>query len=144
MNELADIPVPEVLDPGRPLRPHGTEVVEDDRPEAVVLRQALDQSCAYGQQLWAELNRMRAYLLEILPPVLPDRRSRRADASPDGPDDDARWQSWMDSFVAVTSALCGPGRRRRFWPREGPPGSAVATPVVRWQISGRWAHHLLV
>ena len=126
MNELADIPVPEVLDAGRPLRPHGTEVVEDDRPDAEVLRQALDQSCAYGQQLWAELNRTRAYLLEILPPVLPDRRSRRADAPPDGPDDDARWQSWMDSFAAVTSALCGPAG-------DGGFGRERARQEVQWR-----------
>jgi hypothetical protein len=107
MEELADIPMPEVLDPARPLRPHGTEVLQDRRPESEVLGEALDRSCAYGRQLWAELDRVRAYLLDLLPPI-PDDRAGTSAHQVENPQDDARWQAWVDMFAAVTSVLCGP------------------------------------
>lgn len=112
MTDVTDIPRPEVLDPHRPLRRHGTELFEDDRPEVDVLRRALEDSCGYANQLWHTLNQMREYLLVSLPPD-PDpdpgpAEASRVGTSPDGPDDDNGWQAWIQAFAATTSVLCGP------------------------------------
>lgn len=106
---MLDIPKPQVLDPDRPLRHRGTEFTQDDRPEAEVLSIALHESCEYAEQLWDDLDAMRRYLLESLPPV--SRVSADRDtvaASPTGPDDEQGWQNWINAFAEVTSVLCGP------------------------------------
>ena len=62
------IPKPQVLEAGRPLRHRGTQFTEDDRPRAELLDVALHESCANAEQLWDELNAMRQYLLDSVPP----------------------------------------------------------------------------
>ncbi|ACV76807.1 hypothetical protein [Nakamurella multipartita] len=108
MGNITDIPRPAVLDPHRPLRRHGTELFADNRPEAEVLRQALEDSCAYADQLWQTLNYLREYLMLSLPPESTATGAGRMGASPYGPDDDEGWQAWMQAFAATTSVLCGP------------------------------------
>jgi len=108
MTDITDIPRPEVLDPHRPLRRHGTELFEDNRPEVDVLRQALEDSCGYADQLWHTLDQLRAYLLVSLPPDPSTAGAGRIGASPAGPDDDDGWQAWIQAFAATTSVLCGP------------------------------------
>lgn len=108
MTDITDIPRPQVLDPQRPLRRRGTELFEDDRPEVDLLRQALEDSCAYAAQLWDALNHMRAYLLVSLPPVAGPAEVHRVGASPVGPEDDQGWQAWIQAFATTTSVLCGP------------------------------------
>lgn len=134
MSETTDIPRPEVLDANRPLRRHGTELFEDDRPEVDLLRQALQDSCGYAVQLWQTLNQMREYLLVSLPPDPRTAGADRVGASPVGPDDDEGWQAWTQAFAATTSVLCGPAgdggfglnrahqesQRRRFRERSDP------------------------
>lgn len=106
---MHEIPQPQVLDPDRPLRRRGTELTADDRPEAELLSQALHETCQYAEQLWNELNGVRAYLLNSLPP---DPRAPGAHpsaaASPTGPDDDTGWENWVTAFATVSSVLCGP------------------------------------
>lgn len=106
---MHEIPKPQVLDPERPLRHRGTEFKEDDRPEAELLSLALTETCEYAEQLWNDLNGVRAYLLDSLPP---DPRAPgahpTASASPSGPDDETGWDNWINAFAAVSSALCGP------------------------------------
>jgi hypothetical protein len=103
------IPKPQVLDPDRPLRHRGTEFTEDDRPEAELLAKALHEACEYADQLWDDLNAMRQYLLDSLPP---DPRApgphTTASASPTGPNDEQGWQNWINAFAAIASVLCGP------------------------------------
>lgn len=108
MTDITFIPRPEVLDPHRPLRRHGTELLEDNRPEVDVLRLALEDSCGYADQLWQTLNQMREYLLVSLPPDPVTAGIGRVGASPAGPDDDEGWQAWIQAFASTTSVLCGP------------------------------------
>lgn len=108
MTDITFIPRPEVLDPDRPLRRHGTELFEDDRPEVEVLRQALEDSCAYASQLWQTLDEIREYLLVSLPPDAATAGAGRLGASPAGPDDEQGWQAWIQAFATTTSVLCGP------------------------------------
>ena len=106
---MQEIPKPQVLDPDRPLRHRGTEVRADVRPRDELLDIALHESCAYGQTLWDQLNAIRRYLLDSLPP---DPRApvphRTAASSPTGPDDEQGWANWINTFGAVSSTLCGP------------------------------------
>jgi hypothetical protein len=80
----------------------------DHRHRAERLRHALEDSCAYAQQLWRQLDDVRAYLLRSLPddPQRPD--ARRALTAPTGPGDEQGWTDWMQTYGAVISALCGP------------------------------------
>jgi hypothetical protein len=106
---MHEIPKPQVLDPDRPLRHRGTEFTADERPRAELLDIALHESCGYAEILWDHLNAVRRYLLDSLPP---DPRApgphRTAAASPTGPDDEQGWANWVNTFAAVSSALCGP------------------------------------
>ena len=106
---MYEIPKPDLLDPDRPLRDLGPRLTADDRPESELLAAALHESCDYAGQLWENLNAMRQYLLDSLPP---DPRQpgphTTAAASPTGPDDDTGWSNWVSAFAAVASALCGP------------------------------------
>lgn len=106
---MQEIPKPQTLDPDRPLRHRGTQFTEDDRPESELLSKALHESCEYADQLWDNLNAMRQYLLESLPPGprVPGLHTTAA-TSPTGPDDEEGWRNWVDAFAAASSILCGP------------------------------------
>lgn len=107
---MQPIPPPELLNPDRVLRDDRQDMTaEDHRSQAQLLDKALHESCAYAQQLWDDLNAVRGYLLDSLPP---DPRHRGAHdtlaSSPTGPDDELGWQNWINAFSSVTSVLCGP------------------------------------
>jgi hypothetical protein len=106
---MYEIAKPGLLDPDRPLHDLGPRLTLDDRPDTELLAGALRESCEYAGQLWENLNAMRQYLLDSLPP---DPRQpgphTTAGASPTGPDDDTGWNDWVAAFAAITSALCGP------------------------------------
>ena len=102
------IPKPQVLDPDRLLRDdRERQFSKDRRTRADVLEIALHESCAYAQKLWDDLNAMRQYLLDSLPPATYTTAGPVATA-PTGPDDEPGWENWITAFAAVTSALCGP------------------------------------
>lgn len=103
--------MPSVLDPHR--------MVSNSRDDMSVhakaglsedLEEALQQSCDYGQQLWRDLDAVRGFLLDSLPPVPGEVSGRQGatSAAPTGPEDEEGWQNWMAAFAAVTSALAGP------------------------------------
>lgn len=106
---MDQIPKPQVLDPDRPLRPRGTHLGVDERPREEVLDIALHESCAYAQQLWDQLDAIRTYLLDSLPPEPhePGSHPKQTSASPTGPNDERGWSAWIDAFGAVSSVLCG-------------------------------------
>jgi hypothetical protein len=100
---------PEVLDPHRYLGNDIDNFTANHEARAVLLQQALEKSCSYAEQLWNELDAMRQYLLDCLPPAPPAASEpTAAGAAPTGPDDEQGWQNWITSFAAVTSVLCGP------------------------------------
>lgn len=111
---LADIPAPQVLDPGRVSRDDREDMTaEDHRNQSQLYADALDQTCAYAQQLWNDLAAVRQYLYDSLPPesAHAERDSSGAPTvgvSPRGPDDDEGWERWEVAFGEVTSVLCGP------------------------------------
>jgi hypothetical protein len=104
------IPKPHVLDPDRLLRDNREhQVIQDHRARAELLDTALHESCAYAAQLWDNLNAIRQYLLDSLPPDPHAATNAVAiGAAPTGPDDEPGWQNWMSAFAAITSMLCGP------------------------------------
>lgn len=107
---MQPITQPEVLDPDRVLSTDRDAMTDEDhRGRATLLDTALHESCGYAQQLWENLNRLRGYLLDSLPP---DPRApgphTRVGASPTGPDDEQGWQNWIDAYATVTAALTGP------------------------------------
>jgi hypothetical protein len=103
------IPTPQVLDPDRVLVNARGDLTADHESRAKLLEVALHDSCAYAQQLWHDLDAMRGYLLNSLPP---DPRTpgvhTTVSASPTGPEDDTGWDNWINAYSAVTSVLCGP------------------------------------
>ena len=106
---MYEIPKPELLDPDRVTRDDREDFTPaDHRSQAQLLGKALGDSCAYADQLWEQVNALRAYLLDSLPPD-PRRPGPHttASASPTGPDDDDGWARWMNAFAATTSVLCG-------------------------------------
>lgn len=104
------IPKPQVLDPDRRLRDDREhQFTQDHRARAEVLDIALHESCAYADQLWDDLNAMRQYLIDSLPPDPHTATGPVATgAAPTGREDEQGWQNWMTAFAAVTSVLCGP------------------------------------
>lgn len=104
------IPAPQVLDPNRPFGHNAdTELTADNRSRAELLSIALQESCGYAQQLWDNLNALRQYLLDSLPPDPHISHATTATgAAPTGPYDDQGWQHWINAFAATTSVLCGP------------------------------------
>ncbi len=103
---LEPIPKPELLDPDRPLTNlRSPEAGRDDRPEPELIADALHESCAYANQLWNHLDAVRRYLLDSLPP---DPGTAIKGAAPTAPEHEKGWQTWIDTFSAVTSVLCGP------------------------------------
>ena len=106
---MQEIPKPELLDPDRVDRDDREDMTtEDHRSQKQLLAKALGESCSYADQLWEQLNQVRAYLLDSLPPDprLPGPKTT-ASASPTGPDDEQGWQRWMATFADTTSVLCG-------------------------------------
>ena len=107
---MQPIPTPQVLDPDRILADDRDDFTVHHHTREQLLDEALHATCAYAQQLWNDLDAMRAYLLDSLPP---DPRAPgphpTASASPNGPDDDTGWDNWIKAYAAVTSVLCGPG-----------------------------------
>lgn len=106
---MEPIPIPELLNPERPMRRRGTRVREDDRPDEEVLRTALHETCDYARQLWDDLDGVRQYLLASLPsdPQNPGPHPV-ACASPTGPDDQEGWERWITAYATVSSILVGP------------------------------------
>jgi hypothetical protein len=106
---MQPIPAPQVLDPNRVLGHNAdTEFLPDDRSETELLRIALQESCSYAQQLWHELDQVRTYLTQSLPPDPYESGASTVGAHPCGPDDDEGWRNWTTAFAGVTSILCGP------------------------------------
>jgi hypothetical protein len=101
------IPKPEVLNPHRILKNDVDNFVANHEAREVLLQRALDETCSYADKLWDDLNAVRQYLLDCLPPD-PRTTSTPTGAAPTGPDDDQGWQNWVTAFAAVTSVLCGP------------------------------------
>ena len=106
---MQEIPKPELLDPNRVDRDDRADMtLEDHRSRAQLLGKALDESCAYAQQLWDQVDALRSYLLDTLPP---DPRApgphNVTSAHPTGPDDAEGWQNWINAFATTTSVLCG-------------------------------------
>lgn len=110
MPDMQEIPKPQLLDPNRVDRDDREDMTaEDHRSQAQLLSKALEESCGYADQLWNQLNAVRGYLLESLPPDprLPGPHTVTC-ASPTGPDDEDGWQQWISAFSTTTSTLCGP------------------------------------
>ena len=103
------IPKPQVLDPHRLLVNDEDDFTANHEARAALLQQALETSCSYAEQLWDDLNAMRQYLLDCLPPDPHTTTGPVASgAAPTGPDDEQGWHNWMTAFAATTSVLCGP------------------------------------
>ena len=102
------IPKPELLDADRISRDDREGMsLEDHRSQAQLLEKALRESCAYADQLWEQLDAVRRYLLDSLPPDPRAPGPHVAAAAPTGPDDEQGWQNWMTAFADTTSVLCG-------------------------------------
>jgi hypothetical protein len=130
------IPKPQVLDPHRRLVNDEDHFTANHEARAALLQRALETSCAYADQLWDDLNAMRQYLLDCLPPDPHTSTGPVATgAAPTGPDDEQGWQNWMTAFAEVTSVLCGPhgdsgfglsrARQEAQRRRTFPPGAAT-------------------
>jgi hypothetical protein len=108
---METIPQPHILDPDRLLADDrgGFGTKDDRKARADLLDAALHETCEYAQKLWHDLNAVRQYLLDSLPPDprLPGM-DLTASASPTGPDDDEGWEKWLDVYAEVSSVLCGP------------------------------------
>ena len=108
---LIPIPTPHVLNPDRLLANDrgGFGTADDHKSRADLLDKALQDSCAYAQQLWDNLDAVRHYLMDSLPPdPRPPGPHRSPSAAPTGPDDEQGWENWIAAFASVTSVLCGP------------------------------------
>jgi hypothetical protein len=107
--ELQPIETPELLDPDRIVDPNRGNMTIDHESAAKELREALEATAEYGQQLWHHLVAVRQYLMESLPP---DPRAAgphtQLSAHPSGPDDTEGWQRWADIYASVVAVLAGP------------------------------------
>lgn len=118
MTDIQDIPKPQVLDPHRSLTHEREEMtLEEHRNRARELEGALQDSCAYADQLWERLDGIRHYLVDSLPPQ-PRSGSRLGGAHPSGPDDEQGWYDWRNAYAAVTSVLAGPKEDMGFGAEE--------------------------
>lgn len=106
---MQPIPTPHVLDPDRILINDRGEFTASHEKRADALQKALTETCEYAQQLWENLDGVRAYLMKSLPP---DPRAPgphpTASASPTGPDDEQGWEEWITAYASVASVLAGP------------------------------------
>ncbi len=108
---MRKIPMPQVLDPDRVPGDKREQITVDfHRNRAENLQIALDESCAYAQQLWRDLNAARGYLVASLPPESPtgDDGEAQTCAAPRGASDADGWARWGDAYAAITSVLAGP------------------------------------
>lgn len=107
---LSPIQKPELLDAERAKTDEREEMTLDEhRDRARLLSQALEDSCAYAEQLWETLDATRRYLYESLPPEPHDGLGAHpTGAAPTGPADEDGWRAWVNAFSEVTSVLCGP------------------------------------
>ena len=105
---MQPIPAPHLLDPDRLLDPHRDDFTADHESRAEMYKAGLRETCEYAQQLWQTLDQVRGYLIASLPPDPREPGNHVTCASPTGPDDEAGWTNWVDTFASVTSVLCGP------------------------------------
>lgn len=105
---MESIPKPELLNPDRVDRDDREDMTpEDHRGRWQLLAKALEESCDYGQQLWDALASARAYLIRSLPTPVGTSGPHRELTAPTGPDDDAGWRDWSETYAGVTSVLAG-------------------------------------
>jgi hypothetical protein len=144
---MQPISEPELLDAGRALDDEREDFTrEQHRDRARLFAGALKDSCEYARQLWHELDAVRGYLVRSLPEPAGRPGSVGRATTPAGPDDEAGWQDWMDTYARVTSVLAGSHgdagfgaaearrlareRREVVVPVEGHP-DAIAAPTPR-------------
>jgi hypothetical protein len=133
---MQPIPTPQVLDPDRVLGNDRGGLTVDHETRVQLLDDALHESCSYAEQLWRDLDAMRAYLLTSLPPDPRTPSPHPTDsASPTGPDDDTGWDNWTTAYAAVGSLLCAPHGDSGYGLSEGRRGANLrrTAPVLRIQ-----------
>ncbi len=108
MAELVPIPRPDVLDPSRVSLAGKRDRASGAADDVKILEGALKDAYAYGQALWEEVDALRGYLSDSLPPESRAPGIHAVGASPTGPDDDDGWHKWAAAFASATSALAGP------------------------------------
>lgn len=109
MAEIAEVPMPTVLDPDRMHSDDRDDMtVLEHRSRAQQLDDALHETCEYAQQLWRTLQAARQYLMDSIPSDPSTGEFNRASAAPTGIDDQEGWRHWIDVYATVTSALAGP------------------------------------
>ena len=95
---MDQIGMPELLDPQRLVVTSRSDLIDHDRKRFVSsLEEAVRELCAYSQRMWNDLNSVRTYLVESLPP---EAGSSRTATSPTGPDDE-EGDSQGRSFVGL-------------------------------------------
>lgn len=128
------IPIPQVVDPERILGNDRGDFTTNHEPREQLLDEALHETCAYAQQLWHNLDAVRAYLLDSLPPA-PGAAGPHptASASATGRGDDNGWNNWISAYAAVTSVLCGPDGDSGYGLSEGRREATLrrGSPVLR-------------
>lgn len=129
---------PELLDPDRIVDPNRDNMTTDHESAAKELREALEATCEYGQQLWDHLMAARQYLMESLPP---DPRAAsphtQLSAHPTGPDDAEGWQHWVDIYASVTSVLAGPHGDSGFGFTEAREAARIRTEAPNARLAAR-------
>lgn len=107
MNEPIPIPEPRLLHPDE------LDLPPDDqdsysRAELAVVRESLEKLAEYARTMWLDLDAVRRYLLQSLPPDPRTPGPVVVSASPTGPDDEDGWERWAAAYAEVTSVLAGP------------------------------------
>jgi hypothetical protein len=106
---MQPIPMPSIIEADRPNLTAAESLVADDPGQRLnLVYGALRESCDYAQLLWHDLDGVRQYLLDSLPPDPRAPGANRVGASPTGPDDEDGWTRWMAVYAEATSALVGP------------------------------------
>jgi hypothetical protein len=109
MEPIQPIEKPQLLDPDRVVDPNRNDFTVDHESVAKELRDALEKTTHYAEQLWDHLDGVRHYLRYMLPP---DPRSAgphtQVGAHPTGPDDTDGWSKWVDIYGSVVSVMAGP------------------------------------
>jgi hypothetical protein len=130
MDEMTQsrVPMPTLLNPDRQVVNSRADFLDHDRRNLIpALERSIADLCAYGQQLWNDVNAMRTYLLHHQPPThragQPARQLQGdpvsagqstttttgdAGGAADDADGQAAWRAWIAAYAAVTSVLAGP------------------------------------